>query len=147
MRITKWHMNRSRQNKTFLCIKVLVCMAALAGALILLFKTLPAPTRQQLITPEQAMQAVRTFENNHNLQFIDVSLEKDPPSSDYITGMRYNLKHSMYPAPARSWAVNAYTAEVESAFYGDAYLSLLGPANRAANPKTVSTGGPNVCTV
>lgn len=72
---------------------------------------------QQLITPEQAKQAVRAFEGNPNLEFETIELRHDTsgPSWSHRSWYELNAKEN-YPH-GHWWNVDARTGEVLSAHY------------------------------
>ena len=75
---------------------------------------------QNLISPEQAMEAVRAFESNPNLDFKVVKLETEtdlPPEVPLPQPWWYVLEAK---ENGRMWNVNARTGEVTWAYYPDA---------------------------
>ncbi|MHB0998258.1 MAG: PepSY domain-containing protein [Armatimonadota bacterium] len=86
---------------------------------VIIFASIYYP--QQYTTPEQAMEAVRSFEGNPSLQFSYVEMaETDAVTMWDSSRYSYDLKHVYYPDD-RNWSVNAITGEVYYAIYGDAY--------------------------
>lgn len=72
---------------------------------------------QQVITPDQAKQAVRNFEGVPNLQFDSVTLDTDNDPR-WIDGTEYSLE---LHTPVRDWSVDAFTGEVTMVLYMDKY--------------------------
>lgn len=85
-------------------------------ALLLLFAV--QGMGQNLITPEQAMNAVRAFEGDPNLEFETIELERGtsgPPWNYEEWGYLLEAKEN-YP-DGHSWVVDAQTGEVVWAYY------------------------------
>ncbi len=78
----------------------------------------------ELITPEQAMQAVRAFEGNPYLEFSSVELDIDDQTPyKWKQWREYRLKHADYEESIpHYWLVDAVSGEIILAVYKDAYL-------------------------
>lgn len=93
---------------------------------------------QDLISPEQAKEAVRAFEGDPNLQFKTVKLEtfeeeEIPPGLP--PGFPLPYWYELEAQDRRRWDVDARTGEVDYAYYPDAYPGFrseepLGPLTK-----------------
>lgn len=69
-----------------------------------------------VISPEEAIQAVRAFEANPNLQLKVEPVEMEPTPSEWAQRFVYSLEDS----ENNEWKVNATSGEVVFAYYDDA---------------------------
>lgn len=91
--------------------------------LVSLFSIAVQGVGQNLISPEQAKEAVRVFEGNPNLDFKIVKLETEtdlPPEIPLPQPWWYELEAKENYPNGRMWKVNARTGEVTWAYYPDA---------------------------
>lgn len=74
---------------------------------------------EEIITPEQAKEAVRAFEGKADMEFYEVRLDKyvsgDPAWGDEVRYFLEDKDRKGY------WKVNAFTGEVQGVTYYDAY--------------------------
>lgn len=78
---------------------------------------LSSPAGTSLITREQAMEAVRAFEGDTSLQFVDVKLERDTRLPLWQQRDEYELTQKNMDD--HCWEVDAVTGEVVGATYFD----------------------------
>lgn len=74
---------------------------------------------QSVITPQQAMDAVRSFEGDNTLQVTCDPLEEDLEGPEWKHERSYCVDEAQ--SQDSSWTVNAVTGEVISVFYRNAY--------------------------
>jgi len=87
--------------------------------LAMVLTMLTTPCGVQLISKEQAKQAVYTFESDNSLKFQKFELEEECDGPEWSHAYTYSLIHADYPEPDRSWIVDALSGEVIWAYYGD----------------------------
>lgn len=76
---------------------------------------------QQLLTPQQAQDAVRSFENDSSLVFSDCLLQDITTGPTWNQTKWYRVFLNGSGDYDRIWRVQAYTGEIQRAMYGDRY--------------------------
>jgi hypothetical protein len=96
-------------------MKVLICSLILASSSVCI--------AQQFISPDDAIQSVKTFENNSSLQITCSSVESITIGPSWMAMTIYSLTCTDTTGYSNNWVVDALTGEVANASYGDACIS------------------------